>query len=128
MAATPCGHSALVLSVAATDWQPRDRLSRLCTIPINGVLNQARLPLQWRHRSFDLFCGLGSSNIGRMKRTLATSEGGISIARPLCSTASCHPTSRSRTEGKHDTDRGTTLPTDRIPTAAGGPDAAEGQV
>jgi hypothetical protein len=29
------------LSVAATDWQPRERLSRLCTIPINGVLGQA---------------------------------------------------------------------------------------
>jgi hypothetical protein len=29
------------LSVAATDWQPRERLSRMCTIPINGVLDQA---------------------------------------------------------------------------------------
>ena len=29
------------LSVAATDWEPRERLSRLCTIPINGVLDQA---------------------------------------------------------------------------------------
>jgi hypothetical protein len=29
------------LSVAATDWQTRERLSRLCTIPINGVLGQA---------------------------------------------------------------------------------------
>jgi hypothetical protein len=29
------------LSVAATDWQTRERLSRLCTIPINGVLDQA---------------------------------------------------------------------------------------
>ena len=29
------------LSVASTDWQPRERLSRLCTIPINGVLDQA---------------------------------------------------------------------------------------
>ena len=28
------------LSVAANDWQPRERLSRLCTIPINGVLDQ----------------------------------------------------------------------------------------
>ena len=28
------------LSVAATDWQPRERLSRMCTIPINGVLDQ----------------------------------------------------------------------------------------
>jgi len=29
------------LSVAATNWQPRERLSRLCTIPINGALDQA---------------------------------------------------------------------------------------
>jgi hypothetical protein len=29
------------LSVAANDWQPRERLTRLCTIPINGVLDQA---------------------------------------------------------------------------------------
>src|SRR6476646_9505001 len=29
------------LSVAATAWQPRERLSRMCTIPINGVLDQA---------------------------------------------------------------------------------------
>jgi hypothetical protein len=29
------------LSVAATDWQTPERLSRLCTIPINGVLAQA---------------------------------------------------------------------------------------
>jgi hypothetical protein len=28
------------LSVVATDWQPRERLSRMCTIPINGVLDQ----------------------------------------------------------------------------------------
>jgi hypothetical protein len=26
------------LSVAANDWQPRERLTRICTIPINGVL------------------------------------------------------------------------------------------
>ena len=26
------------LSIAANDWQPRERLTRLCTIPINGVL------------------------------------------------------------------------------------------
>ena len=47
------------LSIASNDWQPRERLSRLCTIPINGVLDQtwdtashameARIlrPLQW---------------------------------------------------------------------------------
>ena len=47
------------LAIAANDWQPRERLSRLCTIPINGVLDQtwdtashameARIlrPLQW---------------------------------------------------------------------------------
>jgi hypothetical protein len=47
------------LSIAANDWQPRERLSRLCTIPINGALDQtwdtashameARIlrPLQW---------------------------------------------------------------------------------
>ena len=47
------------LSVAANDWQPRERLSRLCTIPINGVLDapwdtasfameaQILRPLQW---------------------------------------------------------------------------------
>lgn len=29
------------LSIAANDWQPTDRLTRLCTIPINGVLNAA---------------------------------------------------------------------------------------
>ena len=29
------------LSIAANDWQPRERLSRMCTIPINGVLDQA---------------------------------------------------------------------------------------
>jgi hypothetical protein len=28
------------LSIASNDWQPRERLSRLCTIPINGVLDQ----------------------------------------------------------------------------------------
>jgi hypothetical protein len=27
------------LSVAASDWQPRERLMRLCTIPLNGVLD-----------------------------------------------------------------------------------------
>jgi hypothetical protein len=47
------------LSIAATDWQPRERLTRMCTIPINGVLDspwdmasyamEARIlrPLQW---------------------------------------------------------------------------------
>lgn len=47
------------LSVVANDWQPRERLSRLCTMPINDVLEQtwdtashameARIlrPLQW---------------------------------------------------------------------------------
>jgi len=47
------------LSVAANDWQPREHLSRLCTIPINGVLEttwdtasfameaQILRPLQW---------------------------------------------------------------------------------
>ncbi|MGD0108988.1 MAG: hypothetical protein ABSC06_33895 [Rhodopila sp.] len=47
------------LSVAANDWQPRERLTRLCTIPIIGVLEsqwdtgsfatEARIlrPLQW---------------------------------------------------------------------------------
>jgi hypothetical protein len=47
------------LSIAANDWQPPERLSRLCTIPFNGVLDQiwgptshameARIlrPLQW---------------------------------------------------------------------------------
>jgi hypothetical protein len=47
------------LSVAANDWQPRRHLSRLCTIPINGVLEtswdtasfameaQILRPLQW---------------------------------------------------------------------------------
>jgi hypothetical protein len=46
-------------SVAATDWQPREHLSRSCTIPINGVLEttwdtasfmmeaQILRPLQW---------------------------------------------------------------------------------
>ena len=28
------------LSVSANDWTPRERLARLCTIPINGVLDQ----------------------------------------------------------------------------------------
>jgi len=28
------------LSVAATDWEPRERLSRLCTIPIIGMLDE----------------------------------------------------------------------------------------
>ncbi len=28
------------LSVAANDWEPRERLTRLCTIPISGVLDQ----------------------------------------------------------------------------------------
>ena len=28
------------LAIAANDWQARERLSRLCTIPINGVLDQ----------------------------------------------------------------------------------------
>jgi hypothetical protein len=27
------------LSIAANDWQPPERLTRMCTIPINGVLN-----------------------------------------------------------------------------------------
>ena len=27
------------LSIAASDWQPADRLTRMCTIPINGVLD-----------------------------------------------------------------------------------------
>jgi len=35
------------LSVAATDWEPRERLSRLCTIPIKRVLDQA-----WDSASF----------------------------------------------------------------------------
>jgi hypothetical protein len=47
------------LSVATNDWQPREHLSRLCTIPINGVLEttwdtasfameaQILRPLQW---------------------------------------------------------------------------------
>jgi hypothetical protein len=47
------------LSVVANDWQPRERLTRLCTIPINGVLEttwdtasfateaQILRPLQW---------------------------------------------------------------------------------
>ena len=47
------------LSIAATDWQPREHLTRMCTIPINGVLDspwdmashamEARIlrPLQW---------------------------------------------------------------------------------
>ena len=30
------------LSVAANDWQPRERLTRMCTIPINGVLETER--------------------------------------------------------------------------------------
>jgi hypothetical protein len=29
------------LSIAANEWEPRERLTRLCTIPINGVLDQA---------------------------------------------------------------------------------------
>jgi hypothetical protein len=28
------------LSIAANEWEPRERLTRLCTIPINGVLDQ----------------------------------------------------------------------------------------
>ena len=35
------------LSVSANDWQPPARLSRLCTIPINGVLDQ-----QWDTASY----------------------------------------------------------------------------
>jgi hypothetical protein len=27
------------LSIAANDWQPRERLTRMCTIPIDGVLD-----------------------------------------------------------------------------------------
>ena len=29
------------LSIAAVDWQPRERLTRMCTIPVNGVLDHA---------------------------------------------------------------------------------------
>jgi hypothetical protein len=36
------------LSVAATDWEPRERLSRLCTIPIIGVLDDQ----SWDKASF----------------------------------------------------------------------------
>jgi hypothetical protein len=47
------------LSIAANEWQPRERLTRLCTVPINGVLEttwdtasfameaQILRPLQW---------------------------------------------------------------------------------
>ena len=47
------------LSVAATDWQPRDKLTRLCAIPVEGVLDvyplvpdfafevRALRPLEW---------------------------------------------------------------------------------
>lgn len=58
------------LSIAANDWQPCERLTRMCTIPINGVLNsewdtaahamEARIlrPLQWfglvEHRQDDI--------------------------------------------------------------------------
>jgi hypothetical protein len=35
------------LSIAAADWEPRERLTRLCTIPINGVLDQT-----WDRASF----------------------------------------------------------------------------
>ena len=58
------------LSIAANDWQPRERLTRLCTVPINGVLEstwdtasyatEARIlrPLWWfgllEHRQDDI--------------------------------------------------------------------------
>lgn len=58
------------LSIAANDWQPRERLARMCTIPINGVLDtpwdtashamEARIlrPLLWfgllEHRQDDI--------------------------------------------------------------------------
>jgi hypothetical protein len=79
------------LSVAATDWEPRERLSRLCTIPITcwTTSHGIRLPLQWRHRSFDHFCGLGSSNMGWRTPTVIILEDDISIAKPVCSIASC---------------------------------------
>ena len=64
---------------------------------------------------------------GRMKMPLLTSEVGISIARPRCSIASCHLTSRSRTQADYDTDRVATSPTHRIPTVEIGSDAADYQ-
>lgn len=58
------------LSIAADDWQPRERLTRLCTVPVNGVLDgtwdtasyamEAKIlrPLQWfgllDHREEDM--------------------------------------------------------------------------
>ena len=117
------------LSIASNDWQPRERLSRMCTIPINGVLDQA-----WDTASFAMEAQIlrplqwfGLLEHREDETDLSLREGGISIARPRCSIASCHLTSRSRTQEDHDTDRVATLPTDRIPTAARGSDAADCQ-
>ena len=79
------------LSVAATAWQPRERLSRMCTIPINGVLDQAwdTASFAMEAQIFDLFCGLGYSSIGRRTPKEISLEDGISIANPVCSIASC---------------------------------------
>ena len=78
------------LSVAATDWEPRERLSRLCTIPIIGMLDEP----SWDKASFAmeaqilrplLWFGL----LEHREENPDGLEGGISIARPRCSIASC---------------------------------------
>ena len=117
------------LSVAANDWQPRERLSRMCTIPINGVLDQAwdtasfameaqiLRPLLWfgllEHREEEKDPG----HFGRqhLYRKTALFDRFLSFDVTL------------ENAGGHDTDQVATLPTDRIPTAARGSDAADCQ-
>ena len=115
------------LSVAANDWQPRERLSRLCTIPINGVLDQtwdtashameARIlrPLQWfgllEHREDET--DHVTSRRRHLYRKTTLFDRFLSFDVTL------------ENAGDHDTDQVATLPTDRIPTAARGSDAAD---
>jgi hypothetical protein len=105
------------LSIASNDWQPRERLLRLCTIPLNGVLDQtwdtashameARIlrPLQWSGLPEHREDGTESRCFERrhLYRKTALFDRFLSFDVTL------------EKAGDHHTDRGATLPTDRIP-------------
>jgi hypothetical protein len=100
------------LSIAANDWQPRERLTRLCTIPSMAYSRRLGIlpPSQWRHRSSDPFNGLGSSNIGTRKPNRTASKCATSIGRAPCSTASFPSTSGSTKPAHYGTERTYTRP------------------
>jgi hypothetical protein len=100
------------LSIAANDWQPRERLTRLCTIPINGVLETT-----WDTASFAmeaqilrplLWFGLLEY---RDEKTIRTaSKRATSIGRAHCSTASFPSTSGSTKPAHYGTEHTYTRP------------------